>query len=102
MSLHFINAREAKTLADQGAALIDVREAHEFARENIPGSRNHPLSRLGGAQINSETPVVFFCQSGGRTRMSAHALAYVTEAPVYIMDGGIMGWKMAGYPVARG
>jgi rhodanese-related sulfurtransferase len=102
MSLRFINAAEAKKLADQGAALIDVREAHEFAREQIPGSRNQPLSRLAGARIAAEQPVVFFCQSGGRTRMSANALAYVTEAPVYIMDGGIIGWKMAGFPVQHG
>lgn len=102
MTLKHINAAEAKTLVDKGAMLVDVREVNEYLDENIPGARNEPLSRIGGADIGGAPAVVFHCKSGARTRMNAAALAQCTDAEVYILDGGIEAWKAAGYPVKRG
>lgn len=102
MPLKHINAAEAKALVDQGALLVDVREASEYLGENIPGARNEPLSRIGSAAIAGAPAVVFHCKSGARTRMNAQALAGCTDADVYILDGGIEAWKAAGYPVKRG
>jgi rhodanese-related sulfurtransferase len=97
-----ITASQAKTLVDQGALLIDIRETNEYADENIPGARNEPLSQIGGSPITGAPAIVFHCKSGTRTRMNAHALAGCTDAEVYILDGGIEAWKAAGYPVKRG
>ena len=102
MPLKHITAVEAKKLVDDGALLVDVREAHEHADENIPGARNEPLSRIAGADISGAPAVVFHCKSGARTRMNAQALESCTDADVYILDGGIESWKAAGYPVRRG
>lgn len=103
MSLRHIDAKEAKRLVDQGAVLVDIREAAEHMSENIPGARNHPLSRLAGAKLGGDAPViVFHCKSGGRTRMNASALAACADAEAYILDGGIDAWKSAGFPVKRG
>ena len=102
MPLKHINALEAKKLVDDGALLVDVREAYEHADENIPGARNEPLSRIAGADISGAPAVVFHCKSGARTRMNAQALESCTDADVYILDGGIEAWKAAGYPVKRG
>ena len=102
MALKHIDAVEAKRLVDGGALLVDVREDHEYEDENIPGARNEPLSRIGGAEITGAPAVVFHCKSGARTRMNAGALAECTDAEVYILDGGIEAWKAAGFPVKRG
>lgn len=102
MTLKHINATEAKKLVDGGALLVDVREAHEYQDENIPGARNEPLSTIAGAEITGAPAVVFHCKSGARTRMNAAALAASTDAEVYILDGGIEAWKAAGFPVKRG
>lgn len=102
MPLKHITAMEAKKLVDDGAILVDVREAYEHADENIPGARNEPLSRIAGAKLGGAPAVVFHCKSGARTRMNAQALAGCTDADVYILDGGIEAWKAAGYPVKRG
>ncbi len=102
MTLKHINAAEAKELVDGGALLVDVREDQEYLDENIPGARNEPLSRIAGAKISGAPAVVFHCKSGGRTRMNARALAQLTDADVYILDGGIEAWKAAGFPVTRG
>jgi rhodanese-related sulfurtransferase len=97
-----IDATQAKTLVDQGALLVDIREDHEYDDENIPGARNEPLSRIAGTEIAGVPTVVFHCKSGARTRMNADALAACTDAEVYILDGGIEAWKAAGYPVRQG
>jgi rhodanese-related sulfurtransferase len=103
MPIRHIDAREAKRLVDGGAVLIDVREPGEYAAENIPGARNHPLSSLAESPPGPALgKVVFHCKSGGRTRMASAALASCTDAEAYIMDGGIEGWKAEGYPVTRG
>lgn len=101
MTLKHINAKEAKALIDKGALLVDVREAYEYADENIPGARNEPLSRIAGADLGKGA-VVFHCKSGARTRMNARALAQIAGGEVYILDGGIEAWKAAGFPVKRG
>lgn len=97
-----ISALQAAELVHKGAVLIDIREADEYARENIPGARHHALSR-----IDTETPVragddvlVFHCRSGGRTRANAARLAATSPAyDTYILEGGIEAWKKAGLPV---
>lgn len=102
MSLPHISPDEAKRLIDQGAVLVDIREANEHAAENIPGARNHPLSRIGATPPAGAPVIVFHCKSGARTRMNAQALAGCADAEAYILDGGIEAWKAAGLPVKRG
>ena len=102
MTLKHINAAEARKLVDGGALLVDVREVNEYLGENIPGARNEPLSRMGGAKIAGAPAVVFHCKSGARTRMNAAALTEIAGGDAYILDGGIEAWKAAGYPVKRG
>ena len=101
--LKTISTARAAELMRQGAVLIDIREADEYARERIPGARHHALSR-----IDTDAPVhdgdgvlVFHCRSGARTRGNAARLAHVTSAcEAYILDGGLEAWKKAGLPVA--
>ena len=103
MSLPHISPAKAKQLIDDGAVLIDIREVNEHASENIPGARNHPLSKLGRGPVDASAPVVVFhCKSGARTRMNAKALGGCVNAEAYILDGGIDAWKAAGLPVKRG
>ena len=101
--LKTISPTRAAELVRQGAVLVDIREADEYARERIPGARHHALSR-----IDKDTPVrdgdavlVFHCRSGARTRGKAGRLAAASSAcETYILDGGLEAWKKAGLPVA--
>lgn len=103
MPIRHIDAHEAKRLVDAGAVLVDVREAAEHASENIPGARNHPLSTIAEVPPDPRlTKIVYHCKSGGRTRMAASMLGACSDADSYIMDGGIEGWKAAGFPVRQG
>jgi rhodanese-related sulfurtransferase len=99
--LQTIPARAAE-LVRKGAVLIDNREADEHAREHIPGTRHHPLSR-----IDNERPVragdnvpVFHCRSGVRTMGNAARLSAAAPAcEAYILEGGLDAWKKAGLPI---
>jgi len=98
-----ISAEQAARLIDDGAVLIDIRESHEHANENIPGARHHALS-----QIDAEHPVragdtvlIYHCKSGARTKMNAKRLAAASgRCEVYLLGGGIEEWKRAGLPTS--
>ena len=59
-------------LKKQGAILIDVRSAGEFANGNAPGTINIPLQELGGrlGEIPKHSPIVLCCASGTRSGMA--------------------------------
>ena len=59
-------------LKKNGALLIDVRSAGEFASGNAPGTINIPLQELGSrlAEISKLSPVVLCCASGTRSGMA--------------------------------
>jgi len=60
------------TLKAQGALLVDVRSAGEFATANAPGTVNIPLGELGQrlSEIPPSAPVVLCCASGTRSGMA--------------------------------
>ncbi|MDJ0390526.1 rhodanese family protein [Roseomonas sp. E05] len=97
-------AEAARLLREEGAALVDVREPDEHARERIPGARNLPLSRLEEVElaVQQGRPVVFHCRSGARTQANAARLAdRVSSCEAYVLEGGLDAWKRAGLPVAE-
>lgn len=102
MTLKSISPGEAARLIEQGAMLIDIREADEHARERIAGARHHALSRIADTAISAPKGVIFHCKSGGRTSANAARLAGAAPAcEAYLLEGGIEAWKAAGLPVVQ-
>jgi rhodanese-related sulfurtransferase len=98
-----ISPERAVELVREGATLIDIREADEYARERIPGARHHALSQIGSD--NPARPgddvLVFHCRSGARTRANAPRLTAAAGAcQAYVLEGGLEAWKRAGLPTA--
>jgi rhodanese-related sulfurtransferase len=82
--------------------LIDIREADEHAREHIPGSRHHSLTRVDrdSPARSGDDVLIFHCRSGARTIGNASRLAAAAQTcEAYILDGGLDAWKKAGLPV---
>lgn len=101
--LKTISAQEASRLLQQGAALVDVREPDEHARERIPGAQSVPLSRLQqiDLKVAAGQPVLFHCRSGARTAGNADRLAEKAgDLEAFIVEGGLDALKKAGLPVA--
>ncbi len=63
-------------LRQQGALLVDVRSAAEFAGGSAPGSINIPLPELGSRlkEIPTSAPVVLCCATGSRSGMAKMVL----------------------------
>jgi rhodanese-related sulfurtransferase len=106
MTFPAITAAEAKRrLADGSAILVDIREPMEHAREAIPGAFLRPVSTfdprsLAGIGGKNAPAIIFHCQSGKRTADNADRLRACGVPEAYILEGGLSGWKAAGYPIS--
>lgn len=96
-----VTAEQAARMIEDGAVLIDIREADERAREHIPQARHHALSRLqqDGPAHDDAKAIIYHCRSGMRTQANAPALGEATTCEAFILEGGIEAWKRAGLPV---
>lgn len=103
MAIPTITPEEAKRMLGEGAVLIDIREADEYARMHIPGARHVALSHFDPALLaaSSGKTVIFHCRSGARTLGNASRLAAGAgpSCQAYILEGGIDAWRHAGLPV---
>lgn len=104
MTIQNISPAEAKVLLEQGAALIDIREPDEYARENIAEAHLLSLSAIEkGDRLGPFEPhdtVIFYCQSGMRSSQNAQKLAQaVAPAKVMLLDGGLNAWKKEGQEI---
>lgn len=98
-----VSPDRAAELIEQGAVLIDIREAPEHAGENIPGARHFALSQIDAQHPvrAGDTVLIFHCRSGTRTNMNARKLAASAgSCEVYLLAGGIEAWKRAGLPTS--
>ncbi len=98
---------QAKTMLDRGevAHFLDVREDHEFAKDHAKGARH-----LGKGIIerdvetlipNKDEAILLYCGGGYRSVLAADVLQHMGYTNVRSMDGGITGWREAGYPMER-
>ena len=97
-----ISPREARQLAEQGAALIDVREPEEFQEAHAAGARLVPVNTIftDPSLVPAEGDVVFICKSGRRSAMAAEMAAASGRAvgELYSVEGGTDAWLEAGLP----
>ena len=108
-----ISPADAKKEIDKGGAtVIDVREPDEVAESGtVPGAKNIPRGVLE-IKADTERPmrdpyledlnqkVIIACGAGGQAALSAKSLKDMGFTDVSIIDGGIKGWKDAGYETA--
>ena len=103
--LKTVSPQTAKAMLDDDrAVLIDVRERDEWEHEHIPGATLVPLSDFGAARLPNRDgkTVIFHCRSGNRTKLAAAQLIAAGGPDAVHIDGGILGWEKAGYPVEQG
>lgn len=82
--------------------LVDVREGAEYRRGHIAEAISIPLSTLRRQSdlINKDQPVVLICRIGRRSRLAACILKDMGYDQVFNLQGGILAWEAAGYPLA--
>jgi adenylyltransferase/sulfurtransferase len=104
-----ISVEEARAAQERGAAVVDVREADEWAQGRVPGAIFVPRGFLE-QRIEDKVPdkgreVVLYCAGGTRSALAARALGELGYTRAASVAGGFGRWKEAGYPIevpARG
>ncbi len=89
-------------LRDGSAAVIDIREASEFAQGHVPGVIHIPMAQLStrAAELDRNQPVYLICASGNRSSRMAELL---TSAgfDASSVAGGTQAWEQSGRPIER-
>ncbi len=99
-----VDPAEVNEQIHNGAVVIDVREAEEWATGHLPGAAHVPRSyletRIEGVVPDRGAHVVLYCASGNRSAYGARTLAEdLGYEHVESMSGGITLWKDRGYEV---
>jgi rhodanese-related sulfurtransferase len=58
-----IDRAKVQEMARQGAQLVEVLPAKEYAEDHLPGAVSHPLRQLDkeAGQIDRQRPVIVYC-----------------------------------------
>ena len=92
-----------KGVRDGSIALVDVREADEYAAGHIPGAQSMPLSTLDPDALPRDRRVVFSCNSGRRTLRALEAAQAAGRTDVNAHYAGSFNeWKATGEPIEEG
>jgi len=97
-----ITPHDLKSRLDRGECyLVDVREPVEHAEEHIAGARLIPLGELEKQidDLPADEPLIVMCRSGKRGGQAMEKLRSQGFTEVQNLEGGILAWKEAGYPV---
>src|SRR5436309_5394329 len=97
-----VDPADVREQMNNGAAVVDVREAEELQSGKLPGAKHVPRgyleSRIEGAVPDHSQHVVLYCASGNRSAYAARTLIEdLGYEHVESMRGGITLWKDRGY-----
>ena len=91
-----LNVQEAKDMLANGAAVIDVREPHEYAIARLPNAKLIPLGQIASraAELDPSRATVLHCKSGLRSAQAIQALAKGGfNGKLINLKGGILAWS---------
>jgi rhodanese-related sulfurtransferase len=100
-----LGAQEVVRLINQGATVIDVREADAFAQGHIRGARNLPANQvvegLDTLKRLRERPVVMVCERGISAGAAMRHLQSNGFTKVVNLRGGLAAWRADQLPLTR-
>jgi rhodanese-related sulfurtransferase len=92
-----------RLINSKNAQIVDVRAATDFATGALPNARNIPTASLKErvGELKKERPVILVCDTGATAGPAASQLRASGFAEVYVLAGGIKGWRDAGLPLRK-
>ena len=90
-----IPPEQAQALREQGAVLVDVRDAQNFANYHIPNSHHLDNQSISDfiREADLDKPIVVVCYHGNSSQGAAAYLVSQGFSEVYSVDGGFELWK---------
>lgn len=92
-----------RLINSKNAQVVDVRAAGDFAGGSLPNAKNIPSASLKDRanELKKERPVILVCNTGATAGPAAAQLRAGGFAEVYVLAGGITGWREAGLPLRK-
>ena len=102
-----IAAQEAVSRINrEGAAVVDIRSAEDFAAGHIIDAVHFPLADLPKSAEKlkklGNKPIIVCCMSGNLAGQAARELKLQGFTQVHALKGGISAWRAENLPVAVG
>lgn len=90
----------------EGAVVVDIRSAEDFAAGHIIDAVHFPLADLPkvGEKLKKlgDKPIIVCCMSGNLAGQAARELKLQGFAQVHALKGGIGAWRAENLPIAVG
>lgn len=98
-----LNVQEAKDMLANGAAVIDVREPHEYDGGHVPNAAHIPVNTVYARreELPKDKDVIFVCAVGQRSALAAEMAAAAGLTRIFNLDGGTEAWANAGEPLEK-
>jgi rhodanese-related sulfurtransferase len=101
----WVEPQLAADLLAQGELLLDVREPDDYQEFHIPKTMNIPFGRLASRLVDLEPykdkTVMVIDHSELRAPRVLELLNKAGFTQVFIVKGGMVGWKAAGLPIEK-
>jgi rhodanese-related sulfurtransferase len=101
-----VQPQEAIRLMNQGAHVIDLRDAQAYAAGHVTGARQLSAEQLANAADSlkkyREKVVLLYCESGSLAADLARKLHASGFTKVFNLRGGLTTWRAEGLPLQRG
>ncbi len=99
-----LSVQQGKEMIDRGEVFIlDVRTREEYNESHIIGSTLIPVQELDirFKELPLDKKILVYCRTGGRSVTASEILVKNGFDQIYNMQGGITGWKNAGYEIVK-
>ncbi len=93
----------AKKVSNKSIVLLDVRTPAEFASGHISGATNIDFEsgtfESDIQKLDKSKSYAVYCRSGNRSGQATSLMAKDGFSTVFNLEGGLINWQSAGYPV---
>jgi rhodanese-related sulfurtransferase len=98
-----ITVDEAKEMMNDGAAVVDVREPHEYSAGHVPNASLIPVNSVYARreELPKDQDVIFVCAVGQRSALACEMAAASGLTRIFNLEGGTEAWINAGQPVDK-
>jgi rhodanese-related sulfurtransferase len=100
-----LSVADAIKLINNGAAVLDVRDAAVYKKGHIVDSKNVAAKSLNDApssHLPSQKSALLVCDNGTQSARCATDLQKSGEENVFALKGGLAAWKQENLPVVDG
>ena len=98
-----IEVGEADEMMKDGAAVIDVREPHEYSAGHVPGAKLIPVNTVYAKreELPRDKDLIFVCAVGQRSALACEMAAAAGLTRLYNLEGGTDAWIKSGMPAEK-